>query len=36
MKFILTLVASLLFTVTSAMAEYRLVVPSPKGTGTAI
>ena len=36
MKFTLTLVASLLFTVTSAMAEYRLVVPSPKGTGTAI
>ena len=36
MKFILTLVTSLLITATSAMADYRLVVPSPKGTGTAI
>jgi len=36
MKHMLTLVVGLILTATSAMADYRLVVPSPKGTGTAI
>ena len=36
MKFVLAIIATLLLTVTSALADYKLVVPSPKGTGTAI
>jgi len=36
MKYILTAIMTLFLTVGTAMADYRLVVPSPKGTGTAI
>lgn len=36
MKYILTAIIALFLTVSTAMADYRLVVPSPKGTGTAI
>ena len=36
MKYILTFLLGLFITTSSAMADYRLVVPSPKGTGTAI
>lgn len=36
MKYILTFLVGLFITTSSAMADYRLVVPSPKGTGTAI
>jgi len=35
-KFILAFFTSLMMMAGSAMADYRLVVPSPKGTGTAI
>ena len=36
MKFVLAIITTFLLTVTSAFADYKLVVPSPKGTGTAI
>ena len=36
MKFILAFFTSLMMMAGTAMADYRLVVPSPKGTGTAI
>jgi len=35
-KHIFVMLFGLILTATSAMADYRLVVPSPKGTGTAI
>lgn len=36
MKYFLTFIVGMLMTMTSAFADYTLVVPSPKGTGTAI